>query len=195
VELLARLQRFTEFVVPVLAGLSRKKTIGELTGRDDPRERIFGSVAAHLVAAQRGATLLRVHDVAATVEALKVWAAVAAVPMPRIDAKPAIAWPDDLSGRLTAAAAFPGEAVRHDHWGAARNFGVLALALLAACDQSPSPEPPAPVAPVEAVANADPVEGLRVAKRVGCTGCHMDNGRGGGFDIKSPQGIAWWRRT
>lgn len=32
------------------------------------------------------------------------------------------------------------------------------------------------------------VEGLRVAKRVGCTGCHMDNGRGGGFDIKTPAG-------
>ena len=56
--------------------MSRKKTIGELTGRDAPRERIFGSVAAHLIAAQRGAMLLRVHDVAATVDALKVWAAV-----------------------------------------------------------------------------------------------------------------------
>ena len=94
-QLLAQLQRFTELGVPVLAGLSRKKTIGELTGREDPRERIFGSVAAHLVAAQRGAMLLRVHDVAATVDALKVWNAVAAVPMPRVDAKPAIAWPDD----------------------------------------------------------------------------------------------------
>ena len=94
-QLLAQLQRFTELGVPVLAGLSRKKTIGELTGRDDPRERIFGSVAAHLIAAQRGAMLLRVHDVAATVDALKVWNAVAAVPMPRVDAKPVIAWPDD----------------------------------------------------------------------------------------------------
>lgn len=94
-QLLAQLQRFTELGVPVLAGLSRKKTIGELTGRDAPRERIFGSVAAHLIAAQRGAMLLRVHDVAATVDALKVWNAVAAVPAPRVDAKPAIAWPDD----------------------------------------------------------------------------------------------------
>ena len=93
--LLAQLQRFTELGVPVLAGLSRKKTIGELTGRDAPRDRIHGSVAAHLVAAQRGAMLLRVHDVAATVDALKVWNAVAAVPMPRVDAKPAIRWPDD----------------------------------------------------------------------------------------------------
>jgi dihydropteroate synthase len=94
-QLLAQLHRFTELGVPVLAGLSRKKTIGELTSRDEPRERIFGSVAAHLIAAQRGAMLLRVHDVAATVDALKVWNAVAAVPTPRVDAKPAIAWPDD----------------------------------------------------------------------------------------------------
>ena len=94
-QLLAQLQRFTELGVPVLAGLSRKRTIGELTGRDDPRERVSGSVAAHLIAAQRGALLLRVHDVAATVDALKVWNALAAVPMPRVLAKPEIRWPDD----------------------------------------------------------------------------------------------------
>lgn len=94
-QLLAQLQRFTELGVPVLAGLSRKKSIGEITGREDPRERIAGSVAAHLIAAQRGAMLLRVHDVAATADALKVWNAVAAVPPPRIEAKPAIAWPED----------------------------------------------------------------------------------------------------
>jgi len=93
--LLAQLQRFTELGVPVLAGLSRKKSIGELTGREIARDRIHGSVAAHLIAAQRGAMLLRVHDVAATVDALKVWNAVAAVPMPRVDAKPAIRWPDE----------------------------------------------------------------------------------------------------
>ena len=94
-QLLAQLQRFTELGVPVLAGLSRKKTIGDLTGREDPRERIFGSVAAHLIAAQRGARLLRVHDVAATVDALKVWNALVAVPMPRVQAKPETRWPDD----------------------------------------------------------------------------------------------------
>lgn len=93
--LLAQLQRFTELGVPVLAGLSRKKTIGELTGREVARDRIHGSIAAHLIAAQRGAMLLRVHDVAATVDALKVWNAVAAVPMPRVDARPAMRWPDD----------------------------------------------------------------------------------------------------
>jgi dihydropteroate synthase len=95
-QLLAQLRRFTELGVPVLAGLSRKRSIGELTGRSDPSERAAGSVAAHLIAAQNGAMLLRVHDVAATVDALKVWNAVAAVPAPRKDAgKPTIVWPDD----------------------------------------------------------------------------------------------------
>ncbi|MEO5629548.1 MAG: dihydropteroate synthase [Thermomonas sp.] len=94
-QLLAQLQRFTELGVPVLAGLSRKGSIGALTGHENPQDRIHGSLAAHLIAAQRGAMLLRVHDVAATVDALKVWNAVAAVPMPRIDAKPGIRWPDD----------------------------------------------------------------------------------------------------
>jgi dihydropteroate synthase len=94
--LLAQLQRFTELGVPVLAGLSRKKTIGDLTGRSDPHDRIHGSVAAHLIAAQRGAMLLRVHDVAATVDALKVWNAVAAMPMPKANpAAPSIRWPDE----------------------------------------------------------------------------------------------------
>ncbi|MFN3702554.1 dihydropteroate synthase [Thermomonas sp.] len=94
-QLLAQLERFTELGVPVLAGLSRKRTIGELTGRTEPRARMAGSVAAHLVAAQRGALLLRVHDVAETVDALKVWTAVAAVPAPRKQAnKPEIVWPE-----------------------------------------------------------------------------------------------------
>lgn len=94
--LLAQLARFTELGVPVLAGLSRKRSIGELTGRTDPRERVHGSVAAHVIAAQRGAAIVRVHDVAATVDALKVWSAVAAQPMPKPNpAAPAIRWPDD----------------------------------------------------------------------------------------------------
>ena len=95
--LLARLQRFTELGVPVLAGLSRKKTIGELTGRDVPAERVHGSVAAHVIAAQNGARIVRVHDVAATVDALKVWEAVAAMPMPRTERTsptPTIEWPE-----------------------------------------------------------------------------------------------------
>ncbi|SFK80052.1 dihydropteroate synthase [Lysobacter sp. cf310] len=94
--LLAQLERYAELGVPVLAGLSRKKSIGELTGRESARERVHGSVAAHLIAAQRGARLLRVHDVAATVDALKVWEAVAAQAMPRRTAAPSMPkWPDD----------------------------------------------------------------------------------------------------
>ncbi|HEV8692690.1 MAG TPA: dihydropteroate synthase [Lysobacter sp.] len=94
--LLAQLERFAELGVPLLAGLSRKKTIGELTGRDEPHDRVFGSVAAHLIAAQRGAKIVRVHDVAATVDALKVWNAIAAQPLPKAkSASPTIRWPDD----------------------------------------------------------------------------------------------------
>ncbi|HJW46163.1 MAG TPA: dihydropteroate synthase [Lysobacter sp.] len=94
--LLAQLERFGELGVPLLAGLSRKKTIGELTGRDDPHDRVFGSVAAHVIAAQRGARIVRVHDVAATVDALKVWNAVAGQPMPKAKSSvPSIRWPDD----------------------------------------------------------------------------------------------------
>ena len=94
--LLAQLERLVELGVPVLAGLSRKKSIGDLTGRSDPHDRVHGSVAAHLVAAQHGAKLLRVHDVAATVDALKVWHAVATQTLPK--GKPAtrtVRWPDD----------------------------------------------------------------------------------------------------
>jgi dihydropteroate synthase len=94
--LLAQLARFTELGVPVLAGLSRKRTIGELTGRELPC-RVHGSVAAALIAAQNGAMLIRVHDVAATVDALKVWNAVAAVPLPKKKSSgPAMPrWPDE----------------------------------------------------------------------------------------------------
>ncbi len=95
-QLLAQLARFAELGVPVLAGLSRKRSIGELTGRESPAGRVFGSVAAHLIAVQRGAAIVRVHDVAATVDALKVWNAVAAIPPPRqAAAAPAIRWPDE----------------------------------------------------------------------------------------------------
>ncbi|MFS8424857.1 dihydropteroate synthase [Xanthomonas campestris pv. incanae] len=94
---LAQLQRLQEFGLPVLAGFSRKRTIGELTGRQVAADRVHGSVAAHLIAAQQGAQLLRVHDVAATVDALKVWRAVAAIPTPRVaaPAAPTIRWPDE----------------------------------------------------------------------------------------------------
>ncbi|CAH2772335.1 MAG: Dihydropteroate synthase (EC [uncultured Paraburkholderia sp.] len=59
---------------PILAGMSRKSMIGAVTGRPAP-ERVAGSVAAAVLAAERGAAIVRVHDVAQTVDALKVWAA------------------------------------------------------------------------------------------------------------------------
>ncbi len=77
--LLRRLNALTDRGWPVLVGLSRKGTIGALTGRP-PTERLAGSVAAALAAVDRGAAIVRVHDVAATVDALKVWRAVTAAP-------------------------------------------------------------------------------------------------------------------
>lgn len=61
--------------LPLLAGLSRKGMIGALTGKP-PEQRLAGSVAAALVAVARGARLVRVHDVAETVDALRIWQAV-----------------------------------------------------------------------------------------------------------------------
>ncbi len=72
------LRRFPEIVAlgyPVLAGLSRKSTIGALTGRD-VGERMAGSIAAALAAVARGAAIVRVHDVRETIDALKIWRAI-----------------------------------------------------------------------------------------------------------------------
>jgi dihydropteroate synthase len=95
-KLLRQLSRIAELGVPVLAGLSRKGMIGELTGRGIDA-RLHGSVAAALIAAQNGASIVRVHDVGATADALAVWRAVAAQDAPA--SKPAKAampkWPDD----------------------------------------------------------------------------------------------------
>jgi dihydropteroate synthase len=70
--LLRGLRRLAGAGLPLLAGVSRKSMIGALTGRP-VGERVFGSVAAALLAAQQGAAILRVHDVAATRDALAVW--------------------------------------------------------------------------------------------------------------------------
>lgn len=64
-----------EIGLPLLAGLSRKSTIGHITGKP-VEQRMAGSVGAALVAAMNGARIVRVHDVAETVDALKVWDAV-----------------------------------------------------------------------------------------------------------------------
>jgi dihydropteroate synthase len=73
--LLKSLDALQELGVAVLAGLSRKGSIGALTGKP-VRERMPASIAAALAAVARGAAIVRVHDVAATVDALKVWHAV-----------------------------------------------------------------------------------------------------------------------
>jgi dihydropteroate synthase len=60
---------------PLLAGWSRKSSLGHVTGREVPAERVAASVAAALLAVERGACVVRVHDVRETVDALKVWRA------------------------------------------------------------------------------------------------------------------------
>ena len=94
--LLRKLERFADLGSGVYAGLSRKTMIGTLTGRKDPAERAAGSVAAAVIAVQRGARMVRVHDVAPTVDALKVWHAVQAGDTPERHDKPKMpVWPDD----------------------------------------------------------------------------------------------------
>ncbi|MBP6309508.1 MAG: dihydropteroate synthase, partial [Arenimonas sp.] len=76
-KLLANLDYFKQLGVPVLAGVSRKTMIGQITGRE-LNARLVGSAAAALLAAQNGANIIRVHDVAATKDALAILAAVQA---------------------------------------------------------------------------------------------------------------------
>ena len=73
--MLANLRQFTEAGYPILAGLSRKSTLGELTGRGID-ERMPASVAAAVIAATRGADIVRVHDVGETVDAMRIVASV-----------------------------------------------------------------------------------------------------------------------
>jgi len=74
-DLLRHLDKLCELGVPVLAGLSRKSMLGALTGRE-AGDRVMASVAAALIAVQRGASIVRVHDVRETVDALKIWNAI-----------------------------------------------------------------------------------------------------------------------
>jgi len=73
--MLANFDKFSGLGLPVLAGISRKSMLGKLTGKDTDG-RIAPSIAAALIAADRGAKIVRVHDVAETVDALKLWEAV-----------------------------------------------------------------------------------------------------------------------
>jgi len=73
--LLRELPQFAVLDVPVLVGLSRKSMLGAVTGRENGAARMPASVTAAVLAVERGARIVRVHDVAATQDALAVWAA------------------------------------------------------------------------------------------------------------------------
>ena len=72
---LARLDEFRCFGLPVLVGASRKRFIASVSP-SEPQQRLGGSIAAHLLAAQNGAQIIRAHDVAETVQALRVACAI-----------------------------------------------------------------------------------------------------------------------
>jgi dihydropteroate synthase len=70
--LLDHMDSLVDLGFPVLVGASRKSFIGRITGVDEAKERLFGTVAANVIAYERGATIFRVHDVRANREALAV---------------------------------------------------------------------------------------------------------------------------
>lgn len=74
-KMLADFDQFSQLGYPVLAGISRKSMLGKLTGRDT-NDRVAPSVAAAILAADRGARIIRVHDVRETVDSLKLWEAI-----------------------------------------------------------------------------------------------------------------------
>ncbi len=75
ITLIQHLESLTELGQALLVGLSRKSVLGQVTG-NDVDVRLYASIAASVIAAQKGAKILRVHDVKATVEALKVVSAI-----------------------------------------------------------------------------------------------------------------------
>ncbi|WFU38480.1 dihydropteroate synthase [Bradyrhizobium sp. CB82] len=76
---LARLNELSVFGLPVLVGASRKRFIASVSP-SEPQQRLGGSIAAHLIAAQRGARIIRTHDVAETLQALRVATAIESKP-------------------------------------------------------------------------------------------------------------------
>lgn len=74
-EVIARLDEFKNFGLPLLVGASRKRFINSVTP-SQPSERLAGSIAAHLLAVENGASIIRAHDVGETVQALRVAAAI-----------------------------------------------------------------------------------------------------------------------
>jgi dihydropteroate synthase len=75
VTVLARLEELATFGLPLLVGASRKRFINSIVP-SEPHQRLGGSIAAHLLAAQGGARIIRTHDVSETVQALRVAAAI-----------------------------------------------------------------------------------------------------------------------
>jgi dihydropteroate synthase len=82
-KILSGLDVIVELGFPVLVGASRKSFIGRISGVEEARERVFGTVAANVIACERGATFFRVHDVRANREALAVVRAVIGAPAKR----------------------------------------------------------------------------------------------------------------
>ncbi len=76
VQLIVGLDALTSLGHPVLVGASRKRFVGVIAGVEHPADRDVATVAVHLAAIERGARLLRVHDVAGHVQALRVWHAI-----------------------------------------------------------------------------------------------------------------------
>jgi dihydropteroate synthase len=72
---LARLKQFSSFGLPLLVGASRKRFIAAVTP-SEPDQRLGGSIAAHLIAAEAGARIIRTHDVSQTLQALRVASAI-----------------------------------------------------------------------------------------------------------------------
>jgi dihydropteroate synthase len=75
IALIQQLEQLTAIGQPLLVGLSRKSVLGAITGNDE-QQRLYAGIAASVISAMKGAKILRVHDVKATVDALKVVAAI-----------------------------------------------------------------------------------------------------------------------
>jgi dihydropteroate synthase len=80
-QLLVRLAEIVALGFPVVVGTSRKSFLGRLTGREDPHDRVPGTIATNVLALERGARVFRVHDVADVVDALKVTSAALGAPV------------------------------------------------------------------------------------------------------------------
>ena len=80
--MLSNFEKFSKLTYPILAGISRKSMIGKVTGKDT-NERVAASVAAAVMASDRGAKIIRVHDVPETIDALKLWEAIQQHQLPK----------------------------------------------------------------------------------------------------------------